>query len=156
ETGGGIEPLVDMSARQRRRSSGGSDLVGIVYGRPVVAARERQVPDLAEGERIRGIHAPRADPAVQIDARVERHAVLVPTRDAVGKRVQPGHAAIRIEIAELARLPEAHLAFVPRGTGRELVAVPGNVSEQGELAGKSPVLLTGIAAIQKTVALLRR
>ena len=104
---GGIEPPEVVIAVERARPAAGLDAVAIPDRRLVVASGHREVPGVADRQRVGGVEAPRVGRAVEIDAGVERLAVDFAAGDAVAEGVDAGHAAIGIQVAELRRLAES-------------------------------------------------
>ena len=62
-----------------RRVAVGTDVVGVLETRAVVAARRREVPGAPDGERVGRKQAPRALHTIEIDPCVERLAVHIAT-----------------------------------------------------------------------------
>src|SRR5262245_54308328 len=114
------------------------------------------MPDLTHRQGVGRIRAPGAGAAVEVDSRIERRTVDGAARYTVSEGVQTGHAAIRVEKAELRRLTEANVAGVVSGPGGELIALSRERSEQRELAGQPIVVLRRVIAVQQPVAFLRR
>ena len=89
---------------------------------------KHQVHIVADCERVGGIDAAGADFSVEIDARIEGHAVFIAAGHAVGERGYSGHAAVGIQIAQLRGLREIYPVAVVGGARRELIALAAAAS----------------------------
>ena len=125
-----IESAKRVIAVERAGTAAGLDAVAIADRRLVVAPGQGEMPGLADGNGVRRIEAPRADPPVQIDTGVVRLAVDLAARLAVAERADAGHAPIGIEVSELRGLHEIDVAPVIGAAHRELVAAAAERAAQ--------------------------
>ena len=123
DAGGRVEPAERVIGVERAGHAG-PDAIHVVDARPVVAAREREVPRAAERQRVRAVGAP----GVRRPSRSMRVSYGSPSTLAAGHavsvRVHAGDAPVGDQVAQLRGLLEADAAAVVRAAGRELVAEP--------------------------------
>ena len=128
-----------MVAVERARRAARIDPVAVADAGAVVARGQRQVPGAAERQRVGGERAPRADRAVEADARVRvQHAGA-------------GHRAIRVEAAQLRRLREPDAAAVVGAAGGELMMHAPRRAEPRQLSRCAAVVLRRVGPVEQAV-----
>lgn len=102
DAGGGVQSVEDVLSIEGTGTSAGVNVVAVIDGRPVVAARYGKAPGVSNREGIRGVDAPRLRMSVQVHACIDRRAVVV--RRAILEGIDGGDGAVGVDIAELRAL----------------------------------------------------